>query len=1247
MKNKVNKQLVKALSVGIAASMALQPVAVYAEDGVNQNEEKKSEFDTAADKASGSVEAAHDSFVGAEPQTEGTQDAATTESSVAVVGDSAEVQNPIQDAKTETEGYKEVLKNEVTNGSEVFADEIGKLNTAEDKLDEGASALNGADQAVKDAQTSNKVTEEKTADYLDHMDKAEDILEHGKPVEGEDHVHKVDQFTDASTGAGEASASYDGIITDAGKVATDMNEVKNSADNYDAAGDTTGAQFDAIKKEYDAAKAVLDGLDQRLADATADYDEANDNYEDAVDALGKAQDEYDLALAAYNAIIDTLDEDGKVTKEGSVTTTNKKIELAKENLAKAQKALDEAELTVQDLEKVAKSAEDEVNDAKTNLEAAKASVQTKLNNMQNLKLQEILDLQAEIEEITDETQKEAKNFELHKKFIEYYLLGADDISDVQFSSDKAAFVIEPAKDLNGDTIVDDDGNYYYVTGYVNGTPQLAIIPTAYTVTYKKAGVEEPITVYFSVDPDNDGSFTIFTENGTPIQQTTILEEAVAEKYLNADGNEVDKAATIGAVADNQKHTKDNNNVLVIDMSDKIADITDGTSESLTTYSDRVLSEGGLQYVEGSANVQITDGENGTKIKTITKTYVQTVNTESLTKDENQPDADYEYGTHEVVTETVNKTYPFSKEGYAQWKADIQKYSNEDDFKAEFYDVDLIWWGPFLVDVKTGMKDVNNMTDIDNISLLFDIAANYLFGAKPFTISYTASETTVEKENKEGFLETVNENYTKTNKTVEKTYTQTSIITITPVPNEKVDSGEATASGTSNVWGHSEHSSEKKKKQSDAQKALEDKVKELNGSNGYVSKTNETVLSSETNGNVTVTTYTWTEQLYEITQDAQKTKDNKYRGKYRLVEKTYTRTDTKTTTFTYEESDPTVVDPNYTYVGEEVKNQSSQAQNIVKSKTFYGADEYTFVAGHEQKTGAYYNVADAQEWGTSSDSDYQAALNEQAGAKQALLDAQEAYSRASISYQNAQTALNQAKADVNALKASDPTKRELVDAQHRLSEAETALSTATTNKETAETALGEALQKKQEAEEAVAAAKSAWKLTKPSYDKAEADKKAADDARNATGDDDFTPSNESGDDTSSSDFVFVAAPGAVVTPAVANDGEAVLGEVRRTATRSSKKAASTSEAVSTDNGNSNNSEVAGAKKEETKTPEAPKTETKIEDGETALAATPELQEKGFAWWWLLILAAIAGVSVEEYARRKSNKAKAENSTKVNK
>lgn len=64
-----------------------------------------------------------------------------------------------------------------------------------------------------------------------------------------------------------------------------------------------------------------------------------------------------------------------------------------------------------------------------------------------------------------------------------------------------------------------------------------------------------------------------------------------------------------------------------------------------------------------------------------------------------------------------------------------------------------------------------------------------------------------------------------------------------------------------------------------------------------------------------------------------------------------------------------------------------------------------------------------------------------------------------------------------------------------------------------------------------------------------------------------------------------------------------------------------------------------------TPEIPDKSTVdtvgIEDENVALASSiPEEVKSGFSWWWLLILAAITGVSAEEIYRRKKAKAEAE-------
>ena len=56
---------------------------------------------------------------------------------------------------------------------------------------------------------------------------------------------------------------------------------------------------------------------------------------------------------------------------------------------------------------------------------------------------------------------------------------------------------------------------------------------------------------------------------------------------------------------------------------------------------------------------------------------------------------------------------------------------------------------------------------------------------------------------------------------------------------------------------------------------------------------------------------------------------------------------------------------------------------------------------------------------------------------------------------------------------------------------------------------------------------------------------------------------------------------------------------------------------------------------------PRASKAIEDEDTAKASMYEEHKSGFSWWWLLILAAISGVSVEEYNRRKNAKEKAQN------
>ncbi|WP_024865466.1 hypothetical protein [Butyrivibrio sp. FCS014] len=113
--------------------------------------------------------------------------------------------------------------------------------------------------------------------------------------------------------------------------------------------------------------------------------------------------------------------------------------------------------------------------------------------------------------------------------------------------------------------------------------------------------------------------------------------------------------------------------------------------------------------------------------------------------------------------------------------------------------------------------------------------------------------------------------------------------------------------------------------------------------------------------------------------------------------------------------------------------------------------------------------------------------------------------------------------------------------------------------------------------------------------------------------------------------------AVVNPPAAEEEAAVLGEQRRVSRR---RTAATVEEVEAPA----ETQEAPAVQEEQKAPEKTeevevKPETTIEDADTAKAAAPIQAQTGFPWWILIIVAAVAGVSVEEIVRRRNAKAKA--------
>ena len=104
-----------------------------------------------------------------------------------------------------------------------------------------------------------------------------------------------------------------------------------------------------------------------------------------------------------------------------------------------------------------------------------------------------------------------------------------------------------------------------------------------------------------------------------------------------------------------------------------------------------------------------------------------------------------------------------------------------------------------------------------------------------------------------------------------------------------------------------------------------------------------------------------------------------------------------------------------------------------------------------------------------------------------------------------------------------------------------------------------------------------------------------------------------------------------------------------ASKSENKAVGTNEAL-TDNTASESDKEAVVAESETKNTEEKTAQGEavtIVDEESAKAAAPAEKQASFPWWIIAILAAAAGISVEEYARRKNIKVKANNKDSFNK
>ena len=350
MKNKtVNKKVLRAMSIGLAAMMTVQPILatpVFADDTES------------VDDAGSSVEATVESS-SAETTTESTSAPAPTVENVSksyeeasnATGDiKASLDQAVSAGRDSDEfaGFDQNNGGELTNlynavvGTEIGA-EIGAVD-AETLKDDRTEVSDAAIQLVEDAKRDDRKDDKKfevDADELlkgqvntdiKNIETAENNLNDAINVQDTalDELNKKIEITNKFTGT-------DGFINiETGKI--------EDATSIPAATESLGA-----------ATALKDGADKKFEDSKAAYDKAADDYKTAKDDLKAKQQAYNEALNAAVA-----DDSALAKAKAELETAQKDCETLESKISDAQKALSDSAIgkLASALEKTEKNAND-------------------------------------------------------------------------------------------------------------------------------------------------------------------------------------------------------------------------------------------------------------------------------------------------------------------------------------------------------------------------------------------------------------------------------------------------------------------------------------------------------------------------------------------------------------------------------------------------------------------------------------------------------------------------------------------------------------------------------------------------------------------------------------------------------------------------------------------------------------------------------------------------------------------------
>ena len=364
MANKtVNKKIFRAMSIGLAAMMTVQPILatpVFADDADDENKysadnehssESADEARESVDEAQSVAEAVEATLESVNPGEAGTTEVTSEDGSVEVIDnaqaiiDAVHVEIAAPENNTETSGEETASENPTTDETaedtqtitvsallEQTSDNLEAVNVeltiAEAKADviSGFSTTDGVDSEAKKANdavdNANTAISEETA--------ANEAIEAAVEKGNESVADAVENYnkganavSEANTIVVEAEATYTELVNTVSD-ATTVEEAQKAYDDLDALISDTQIKVADKKVALDAAKEALSTMVDRVKEHEADAEAAREAFE-------KAKADYEAAATEYNSGKEAYANHAK-----EIEAFNEAYETAKTNLEAAE-----------------------------------------------------------------------------------------------------------------------------------------------------------------------------------------------------------------------------------------------------------------------------------------------------------------------------------------------------------------------------------------------------------------------------------------------------------------------------------------------------------------------------------------------------------------------------------------------------------------------------------------------------------------------------------------------------------------------------------------------------------------------------------------------------------------------------------------------------------------------------------------------------------------------------------------------